>query len=418
MGTLSIDKLLDLKRGSTLNEQTIFGTTLLQHLRVPLNLPSLDVDNNFIANYSTLGYALFTIIAAVSLGCAIWVFMNRNHAVVKASQPMFLLPLCLGVFITGLTIIPLTFDDKKDVKAASKACMSIPWLAVFGFTLTYSMLFSKIWRVNQIVRNSEQCRRVEVKAKDVLGPFAIFMAANSIVLICWTAVSPLVYVRHYHPGTDDWNRVLSTYGICQSTEGSATPYFVVLFLINFIGLVITNVQAYRARKITTDFSESKYIALALAFILQAVTIGVPVTIMSNDDPKLMFTISVILIAVSALATLGFIFIPKMAAKNKHDEEAIRMSSVELNQGKKQSLRKASKRLRSSELFMNASNTSTIINASGRRSYVSGLNIPDGAVPNLIRKAEDISSASVVHSSEENSSEIHQKILHKNQSCTF
>ena len=299
--------------------------------------------------------------------------------------------------------------------------MYVPWLAVFGFTLTYSMLFSKIWRVNQIVRNSEQCRRVEVKAKDVLGPFAIFMAANSIVLICWTAVSPLVYVRHYHPGTDDWNRVLSTYGICQS-EGSATPFFVVLFLINFIGLVITNVQAYRARKITTDFSESKYIALALAFILQAVTIGVPVTIMSNDDPKLMFTISVIIIAVSALATLGFIFIPKMAAKNKHDEEAIRMSSVlvELNQGKKQqSLRKAPpKRLRSSELFMNVSNTSTIINASGRRSYVSGLNIPDGAVPNLIRKTLDISSASVVHSSEENSSEIHQKILQKNQSSKF
>ena len=123
MGTLSIDKLLDLKRGSTFYEQTIFGTTLLQHIRVPLNLPSLDVDNNLLANYATLGYALFTIIAAFSLGCAIWVFMNRNHAVVKASQPMFLLPLCLGVFITGLTIIPLTFDDKKDVKAASKACM-------------------------------------------------------------------------------------------------------------------------------------------------------------------------------------------------------------------------------------------------------------------------------------------------------
>lgn len=410
MGTLSIDKLLDLKRGSTLNKQTIFGTTLLQHLRVPLNLPSLDVDNNFIANYATLGYALFTIIAAVSLGCAIWVFMNRNHAVVKASQPMFLLPLCLGVFITGLTIIPLTFDDKKDVKAASKACMSIPWLAVFGFTLTYSMLFSKIWRVNQIVRNSEQCRRVEVKAKDVLGPFAIFMAANSIVLICWTAVSPLVYVRHYHPGTDDWNRILSTYGICQSTEGSATPYFVVLFLINFIGLVITNVQAYQARKITTDFSESKYIALALAFILQAITIGVPVTIMSNDDPKLMFTISVILIAVSTLATLGFIFIPKMVAKSKHDEETKRMSSVEVNQGSiDPSNRKPSSRLRTSQVFMDTNSTRTIINASGRRSYVSGLNIPDGTVPNLIRKTEDINS-SVVHSSEENSSEIPQKTL--------
>ena len=416
MGTLTIEKLLDLKRGNTFQKQTIFGTTLLQHLRVPLILPFLDVDNNFIANYAILGYALFTIIAAFSLGCAIWVYMNRNHAVVKASQPMFLLPLCFGVFVTGLTIIPLTFDDKKDVNAASKACMSIPWLAVFGFTLTYSMLFSKIWRVNQIIRNSEQCRRVVVKIKDVIGPFGIFMAANSIVLICWTAVSPLVYVRHYHPGTDDWNRLLSTYGICQSATGSATPYFVVLFFINFIGLVITNVQAYQARKITTDFSESKYIALALAFILQAITIGVPVIIMSNDDPKLMFTISVILITISTLATLGFIFIPKMVAKNKYDEETVRMSSVELNHGKKQPpLRKAS-RLRTSELFMDTKSTRTIINGNGRRSYVSGLNIPDGAVPNLIRKAEDTNS--VVHSTEEKSSENSQKMLHKNQSCTF
>jgi len=145
------------------------------------------------------------------------------------------------------------------------------------------------------------------------------MTANLIVLVCWTAISPLVYVRTYLPGTDDWNRVLATYGTCRTSgDASSVPYIAVLVTINVIVLIITNVQSFQARNMPTDFQESKYIGLADAFVLQAAIIGVPVAAMSTDDPRVMYMILTTVIGVCCLALLGFIFVPKI--KSKYDFE--------------------------------------------------------------------------------------------------
>jgi len=328
MGALSIDRLYNLTINITTKEQ-ILCTDLIQHIRIPFILPKVDMDRNLLESLKIYGYILLSVIGLLSIGFALWVIINRKNKIVMASQPLFLLPLCLGTLILGSAIIPLTLvhdetphdgDEHYDHfhVTFSRACMSIPWLISIGFTLIFSMLFSKTWRVNQIRRHSKRLKRVVIKEKDVILPFATLMTVNVTVLMCWTFTDPLEYVRNYHPGTDNWNRVISTYGSCEAKSGSSLPFLVVLGTTNFLALILANVQAYQARSVETEFSEAKYIILCVLILLEAVLIGFPVLMLSMARPRMFYVVACTLISATCIVTLLLVFIPKILMKQKAD----------------------------------------------------------------------------------------------------
>lgn len=216
----------------------------------------------------------------------------------------------------GSAIIPLSIDDENhSIRACSISCMSIPWLVSIGFVIAFSALFSKTWRINKIHHNAQHFRRVQVTWKDVLVPFAVLLTLNVIVLTCWTVIAPLQYERRASPGTDEWNRVSrSYYGACygpDDVKGGAIPYVVLLTVINFSVIVIANVQAYKARKIKTEFSESRYIALIMLSMLQCWLIGLPILALLRDEPVASYFVFVLILFATCMSTLLFLFIPKL-----------------------------------------------------------------------------------------------------------
>jgi hypothetical protein len=101
-------------------------------------------DKNQLKNIRIIGYILMSIILISSTGALIWVVINRDLAVVKASQPPFLIIICVGTFIMGTAILPLGIDESiASVKGCSIACMSVPWLISIGFSVCFAALFSK-----------------------------------------------------------------------------------------------------------------------------------------------------------------------------------------------------------------------------------------------------------------------------------
>jgi len=195
MGALSIEKLNNLTTDpqGTPTDDEMIPTPMLQHIQIPFQLPDLIVDRNLLGLLVIVGYSLFTIIVLLSVGFALWVIINRNNRIVMFAQPLFLLPLCFGTLLLGSAIIPLTLshsetthddDENRDHITFPNACMSIPWLGSIGFTLTFSMLFSKTWRVNQIHLESKKLKRIVVKEKDVILPFVTLMIVNVTVLMC------------------------------------------------------------------------------------------------------------------------------------------------------------------------------------------------------------------------------------------
>ena len=243
------------------NQADVLPTKILQIITVPL-LQEPDPNENYIGYLRIIPYTFYAIIVATIIAFGLWTWRRRESSVVKASQPIFLWLILAGTLIFSTVLIPITIDDQiADTKGCSMACQSNFWFVALGITIIFSALFSKAWRLNKIVKNSMRCRRVVVTVNDVIVPFIIMLALNIIVLITWNIHDPLRYERSQHPGTDDWNRVLSTYGACTSDYGAT--YLIVLFVIAFTPMVLATSQYVQVRNIQTDFNESSYIGVVV-----------------------------------------------------------------------------------------------------------------------------------------------------------
>ena len=96
---------------------------------------------------------------------------------------------CLTAFIYRL------FLPKKvaSERGCDVACMSKFWLVSVGFCLTFTALFSKLWRVNRVMKNAKGFRKVKITWTDVIVPGAIILGCNILVLTVWTVMSPMMW---------------------------------------------------------------------------------------------------------------------------------------------------------------------------------------------------------------------------------
>jgi hypothetical protein len=74
---------------------------------------------------------------------------------------------------------------------------------------------------------------------------------------------------------------------------------------------LANVEAYKGRQITTEYGESKYIAMIMASILQIVIVGLPLMFLIDGNPAASYFIESSIIFVICMSTLTLIFIPKI-----------------------------------------------------------------------------------------------------------
>lgn len=298
----------------------VMATNLVSYNRIPVELPPLNVNDNRNGNLVYIGYACFGLVALSVLICVLWTILHRKDLVVRAAQPFFLFMVAGGVLILATSLIPLTFDDggvaySLSSKEAVTICMSVPWLAFTGFTVIFSALFSKTWRINRLFYSKVSMARMQVTEKDVLSPFLVLLTSNIIVLACWTAIDPLTYVRHENEGTDYWNRVISTYGVCKSD--TAMVFLAPLAAINLGVVAIASWQAYQARSIKSEFSEAKYIALAVFSLFQAFFTGVPVLVVVRNMPEAYYILLMMMIFILCMAILSLIFLPKIAIQRRY-----------------------------------------------------------------------------------------------------
>ena len=279
--------------------------------RFPHPLPSIP---NFDHNYISPGlrgtfYALAFIIFGMSIFFSCWTFYYRESKVVRAAQPLFLHIICLGTFIMGATIITLGIDDSVATEhGCTIACNLSPWFLSVGFVCAFSSVFAKEWRINKIFHNPSM-RRISVSAKDVLIPCIILLGLNVLVLAVWTGLNPLSWDRFFVGTVDKYGRNVESIGIC--TSDLWAPYVGVILFINMAMVIFANYQAYQARGISVEYSESKHIAVIMVAILQAVAIGLPLVVLVSDDPIAAFVVRAGLIFFICATFLLVLFVPKM-----------------------------------------------------------------------------------------------------------
>lgn len=109
----------------------------------------------------------------------------------------------------------------------------------------------------QLITCASRFQRVHLRPRDVMIPFGILLGLNCLVLVIWTAVDPLSWQRHVVE-IDSYERISETSGECLSNNMSV--YVGLLLGINGFALILALWQAWVGRGMTTEFSESKYIA--------------------------------------------------------------------------------------------------------------------------------------------------------------
>lgn len=91
----------------------------------PPPLPAVEHNPYLIPNWALgLGLLFCVTMMAMSIGWCAWTLVNRKQRMVRASQPFFLVMLCIGTFLIASSIIPTSFQEPMseialNVRAAS-----------------------------------------------------------------------------------------------------------------------------------------------------------------------------------------------------------------------------------------------------------------------------------------------------------
>lgn len=307
-----------------MNTPTIFNDNSTNPLP---SLPVIDIDYNYIGDgLRGVALSMYSLILFVNLLIIAWIYIYRETPIIRKSQPIFLYLVSFGVLFMTAAMIPMSIDDEiVSLEQCSLCCMLTQWFLGPGFGLAFSALLSKTWRINKIILNPSVIK-LKITPKDVMGPLFINLALNFAVLILWTTISPSEWIRKTQT-TDKFGRVLSSYGSCTSDYN--TFFRILLALPNFSILLLAAFQAYKARDITTELSESHYIMLSLASVLFIVVLAIPVSIIAvSSNPRAVFFSQNVITFMIGMTILLFIFGPKVfrfyekKARNESNTNAI------------------------------------------------------------------------------------------------
>ena len=164
---------------------------------------------------------------------------------------------------------------------------------------------------------------------DVMRPFILLLTVNCAIMTAWTLVDPLVRNRgkaNYLTTLVTLTKIIclqqvwvrtepndkyESHGYCKAEGKASIALLTLLAVLNAVALVFANIEAFRARNITSEFSESQYVFCIMICLFQALFIGVPLLIIVRENAIATYFMWAGLIFVVTTAILGLLFVPKV-----------------------------------------------------------------------------------------------------------
>ena len=232
-----------------------------------------------------VGLTLCGLAVALAASLSAWTRAHRSARIVRSGQPPFLHLLCGGCALMACAIVPLGIDrDVAPRRGCDAACGAVPWLLSGGFSLAVLALYTKTRRINTIFRNSARFRKVQVGVWESARPMMAMLGGNVLVLVLWTALSPLRWHEVVAAADRATGRPTALYGTCSSEHQVA--YIVTLAVINVGAVALLVWEAHQARHtkgISAEYAESDYIFMALGCMALCYVINVPVLFTARES---------------------------------------------------------------------------------------------------------------------------------------
>jgi heme A synthase len=285
-------------------------------------------------------YFLLAFFYAAVCALALWVYLKREHPVIKFAQPVFIYFLLLGILVGISTILPLTYQipvtpeqaytlGADDIDTLSdpwvdEACQSLGWLLITGYGLTMPVLILKTYRLHRIILGAKLGgfrKKAAVGTKETNLIVLFYLVFSYFFLGLWQVIDPMHYrieVLEY----DKFNNPIESYGYCSISRKPAVTACLTI-LVTFVVLVVLvgNFICFIARNDETVNNEVTYIALSMVNFLQIVLVAGPVMVVLVEKPTPRFLVSAAAVILSFGGLMALIFGPKIIAIAFFDEKS-------------------------------------------------------------------------------------------------
>ena len=265
-----------------------------------------------------LGFCIMGLVWSAAFLFMGWCIYYKLDPVVIIGQFQFLIVICVGAVLSSSTIIPLSFqaDIGESTWAATVACRAAPFLYTTGWVLEYSSLSAKTFRLYRLM--GDDFRRRTIHARDMYAVIAAPLILDFIIVLTWTLVDPLTYVRVPTGIVQQSNGliILESAGRCESQKYPSWVWIVPLLILHLGLMVTTNVLLYQVRNVATRYQEQKHVGLASLLVLEVFLVGIPILFAVKDNPTASYFVFLGIILLNDLSILSCIFGPKVWYQKK------------------------------------------------------------------------------------------------------
>lgn len=286
---------------------------------------SWEVQHIYLSFNKCFGMFLAGTVFLASVAWSIWIMRNSSHRVVRASQPIFLHLMLFGLVVLGMCLVSMSIDDEVyGQQGAEIACNCNLWFIVMGFNFTFAALYSKVSRLNQMIAASKRYRSVRVSLRHVLVPFLFLTGVNVPLLSIYTALFPMKWLRRPKSANPHL-----TWGTCERDYNNIweTVVMVALLLVMATGMTLAIVNLYRARGLSTEYNEGKWIGAALGTMTLMGCVSAPVMFVNAEDTYTNYYSRTIIIWVAIVSLMTLTFLPKFFMAGMEDQPSTHPGST-------------------------------------------------------------------------------------------
>lgn len=299
-------------KGSSTVDQDGATTCMVQELNlVPNPIQAM--------GYSFVGAVWFT-----AIHMFLWLIKSRNHPAIRHDNGLlFLTFICFGTIVSSssiLTLVAAEAEEGEDTTAASKACISIPFLYTIGWVLQYASMGTKAYRM---FRRSQVPKR-HVSHWQMFGLVVAAIMFDMLIVIVWATVKPLEYTRRAIGASVDLETRLinvESIGQCSNSGGVNSWAFAAPLLVLHATLVIViNLCFQGVNKAEDPYNDRRYVGIVSVLIFEILVIGIPILLAVSDSGKGKFIVLSAIVFLNDICVLLFIFLPKIHQVDYADDK--------------------------------------------------------------------------------------------------
>jgi len=262
--------------------------------------------------FATVAFVITAILVVVTCGL-LWRY--RMHPSIRGASPFFLAQVAIGAAMLVASLLPWASA------VSNNSCMAFQWLVNLGFTLLFSPLFAKTWRIYQIF-SAKKIRVVKITDRRLAIVVAGMLAVELVLLAVWSGVSPLQPVLIERP-TSQVDGAVSHTTHCAMADGAGSVLLGLEAAFKSLLLLFGCVMGFSTRKVTASFNESSSVAWSVYNALfSGLIVGAILVFLDTVGDTLIWLVLFLLLWI-ALGTWALVFLPKFAtiASNRKEFDA-------------------------------------------------------------------------------------------------